>query len=101
MEERSIPVSAEDLASVKLLRIKQRESCDKIMGAVQSKTPGVFLIDGPASARKTFLYCVLLAKARSEDRTALATASLGIAAILMPRGRIAHSLFKIPIKLEN
>ena len=101
MEERSIPVSAEDFASVKLLTPKQRESYDAIMGAVQIKTPVVFFIDGPARAGKTFLYCALLAKARSEDRIVLTTASSGIAAILMPGGRTAHSRFKIPMKLEN
>ena len=42
MEERSILVSVEDLASVELLTSKQRESYDAIMGVVQSKTPGVF-----------------------------------------------------------
>ena len=87
MKERSIPVISEDLVNIELLTPKQHESYDAIMGAVQTKTPGVFFIDGPIGAGKTFLYCALLAKARSDDRIALATASSGIAAILMRGGR--------------
>jgi hypothetical protein len=51
-----------------------------------------------------FLYKNLLATARStvgEDGrygVALATASSGIAATLLPGGRTAHSTFKIPLR---
>ena len=71
------------------------------MGAVKSKTPGVFFIDGLVGARKMFLYHALLVKACPKGRIILATAPSGIAAILMHGGRTAHSRFKIPIKLGN
>ena len=47
------------------------------------------------------LYRALLAKVRSTDRIAVATATSGIVASIMPGGRTAHSMFKIPIKLQD
>ena len=47
------------------------------------------------------LYRALLARIRSMDRIAIATATSEIAASIMPRDRTAHSMFKIPIKLED
>ena len=47
------------------------------------------------------LYRALLTKVRYTDRIAVATATSGIVASIMPGGRTAHSRFKIPIKLQN
>ena len=49
---------------------------------------------------KTFLYLCLLSKICSTSSIALATASSGIAALLMPGGRTAHSRFKIPLDIN-
>ncbi|KAI5441846.1 hypothetical protein KIW84_011052 [Lathyrus oleraceus] len=49
---------------------------------------------------KTFLYRTLMASLRSRGEIVLATASSGIAAILLPGGRTAHSRFKIPIDIQ-
>ncbi len=59
-----------------------------------------FFIDGPGGTGKTFLYNVLLSEIRSKNQVALAVASSGIAALLLPGGRTAHSRFKIPFVLE-
>ena len=58
-------------------------------------------MDGPGGTGKTYLYRALLAKVRSMDLIAVATATSGIASSIMPGGRTAHSRFKIPIKLEE
>ena len=58
-------------------------------------------MDGPGGTGKTYLYRALLAKVQSMDLIAVATATSGIAASIMPGGRTAHSRFKIPIKLEE
>ena len=58
-------------------------------------------MDGPGGTGKTYLYRALLAKVRSMDLIAVATATSGMAASIMPGGRTAHSRFKIPIKLEE
>ena len=60
-----------------------------------------FFVDGPGETSKTYLYKALLAKVRSMNLIAVATATSGIVASIMPGGRTAHSRFKIPIKLDN
>ncbi|KAK4519140.1 uncharacterized protein ATC70_009449 [Mucor velutinosus] len=63
--------------------------------------PTCFFIDGPGGTGKTYLYHALLTKVRAESGIALATASSGIAATLLPGGRTAHSTFKIPLKTDQ
>ena len=43
----------------------------------------------------------LLAQIRGENRIALAMATSGIAATLLPNGRTIHSKLKVPIKLHE
>ena len=66
-----------------------------------STIKGKFFLDGPGGTGKTYLYRALLARIRSMDRIAIATATFGIAASIMPGGRTAHSRFKILIKIED
>ncbi|CAI9296199.1 unnamed protein product [Lactuca saligna] len=56
------------------------------MGKVKANKGGAFFIDDPG---KTFLYRALLAKIRSEGYIALATATSGIAASLLPGAPMA------------
>ncbi|KAH0680026.1 hypothetical protein KY285_021034 [Solanum tuberosum] len=60
-----------------------------------------FFVDGPGGTGKTFLYRALLAIVRSMGNIALATATSGVAASILPGGRTAHSRFKIPIDLDD
>jgi DNA helicase HerA-like ATPase len=53
-------------------------------------------VDGSSGTGKTYLYRVLLAMLRSQDKIAVATATSGVAASLIPRGRTIHSRFNIP-----
>ncbi|XP_043474431.1 uncharacterized protein LOC122506366 [Leptopilina heterotoma] len=61
----------------------------------------MFFLDAPGGTGKTFLINLILSKIRSERKIALAVASSGIAATLLPGGRTAHSMFKIPINIEQ
>ncbi|PIA30416.1 hypothetical protein AQUCO_05600100v1 [Aquilegia coerulea] len=97
LEERSVPVPPEDLLSREKLNPGQRYAFDVILDFVHQNRSLVFFIDGPGGTGKTFLYRTILAAVRSEGRIALATTSSGIAVIMMPGGRTAHSRFKIPI----
>ena len=72
-----------------------------IMNHVEKKVGQVFFVDGPGGTGKTYLYKALLAKVCSMNLIAIATATSGIAASIMPRVCTAHSRFKIPIKLDN
>nr|GME10446.1 ATP-dependent DNA helicase pif1-like [Ipomoea batatas] len=95
--EYNIQVSEYDLLCVEKLNVEQRNAFDTIMTSIISNSSGVYFIDGPGGTGKTFLYKCLLATVRSRKWIALATASSGIAASILPGGRTAHSTFKIPI----
>jgi len=77
------------------------EGFNEIFDHVIRNKGKVFVVDGPGGTGKTYLYRALLAKVRSTNLIAVATATSGIAASIMPGGRTAHSRFKIPIKLED
>jgi hypothetical protein len=90
------------------LNTEQRAVYDAVMGAVDQAVaergapPGadvadkVFFVDGLGGAGKTFAYNCMLAAVRRQG-IALSVASSGIAALLLPGGRTAHSKFKIPV----
>ncbi|XP_071739204.1 uncharacterized protein [Rutidosis leptorrhynchoides] len=74
----------------------------RVIDAVTTKKGGLFFLYGPGGTGKTFLYNTVLAKLRSERLIVLAVASSGIASLLLPGGRTAHSRFVIPLELmEN
>ena len=83
------------------LNADQRTAYDTIMEHLQLNTGGLFFIDAPGGTGKTFVTSLLLAKVRVKKEIALAAASSGIASTLIPGGRTAHSLFKIPINLNT
>ncbi|XP_074318340.1 uncharacterized protein LOC141655147 [Silene latifolia] len=81
---------------VKLLNTEQ-----KVINAASSKLQELFFVYGHGGTRKTFLYGAISAKLRSEGKIVLnvASSATGIAALLLPGGRTAHSRFDIPIEL--
>ena len=83
------------------LNKEQRTAYDEILATIDSKTGGIFFIDGPGGTGKTFLYRALLATVREQGKIALATATSGVAASIMPGGRTAHSRFKIPLRIDD
>ncbi|XP_071718873.1 uncharacterized protein [Rutidosis leptorrhynchoides] len=75
---------------------------NQVLSAVTQQTGGLFFLYGPEGTGKTFVYKTILTKLRSGKLIALAVASSGIASLLLPGGRTAHSRFVIPLKLmEN
>ncbi|XP_028126342.1 uncharacterized protein LOC114323072 [Camellia sinensis] len=100
-EEMNIVVSEADYQSISLLSSEQKVAFDKILNRVFSGNQGCFFIDGPGGTGKTFLYKALLAAIRSKNYIALATATSGVAASILPGGRTAHSRFKIPIDVDT
>ena len=100
-EEMSIEVAKEDLELQATLNNEQQLALDEIMDHVLNQKGKVFFIDGPGGTGKTYLYKALLAKVRSMGLIAIATATSGIAASIMPGGRTAHSRFKIPINVQE
>ncbi|XP_055371975.1 ATP-dependent DNA helicase pif1-like [Condylostylus longicornis] len=58
-------------------------------------------IDGPAGTGKTILLTVITAKLRSMGKIVLPTATTGIAAINHEGGITAHSMFKLPLNIQD
>lgn len=100
-EEQNLGFDEDHLKIIDTLNTEQRAGFDEILNHVMSKKARVFFVDGPGGTGKTYLYKALIAKIRSMDLIAVATATSGIAASIMPGGRTAHSRFKIPIKLSD
>ena len=84
-----------------VLTPEQREVYDQILQKVQNNTGGIVFLDAPGGTGKTFLTKLLLAKVREAGSIALAVASSGIAATLLPGGRTAHSALKLPFNLAT
>ncbi|XP_075515525.1 uncharacterized protein LOC142550171 [Primulina tabacum] len=85
--ERDIYVPAKDLLAVEQLNVEQKNAYNQILYHVCNNLPNAFFIDGPRGTGKTFLYRALLATIRSNGDIAIATATSGVAASLLPGGR--------------
>ncbi|XP_074377000.1 uncharacterized protein LOC141718518 [Apium graveolens] len=72
-----------------------------VMQSVNKGEGGMFFVYGGGGCGKTFLWRTIIAKLMSRCNIILPVASSGIAETLMPRGRTAHSRFKIPIILDE
>uniref|UniRef100_A0A8I6XX36 ATP-dependent DNA helicase n=1 Tax=Hordeum vulgare subsp. vulgare TaxID=112509 RepID=A0A8I6XX36_HORVV len=101
IEESTVEFDVNDTKLGSSLNLEQRVAYDKILAAVDRSDGGVFFVDGPGGTGKTFLYRALLAKVRSKGNIAIATATSGVAASIMPGGRTAHSRFKIPLSCDD
>jgi hypothetical protein len=56
---------------------------------------------GCGGTGKTFLWNAIISRLRSEKLIVLAVASSGVASLLLPGGRTAHSRFEIPIVVDE
>ena len=83
------------------LNTDQRTIFDTITKRVLSGDPGFFFVCGHGGTGKTFLWNAIIASLRSEKKIVLAVASSGVASLLLPKGRTAHSRFKIPFDITD
>ncbi|XP_027102740.2 uncharacterized protein [Coffea arabica] len=83
------------------LNAQQKYAYDTILQTCFASQGHSFFIDGPGGTGKTFLYRSLLATLRSQGYIAIAVATSGIAASILPGGRTAHSRFKIPLDFSK
>jgi hypothetical protein len=67
------------------------------MSSVTMQKGGVFFLHGYGGTGKTFMWRTLAASLRSRCQIVLTVATSGIASLLLPGGRTAHSKFKIPV----
>ncbi|XP_071926211.1 uncharacterized protein [Coffea arabica] len=99
--ERNIPFADNDLLTVYQLNVGQQAAYNAIMSDIYSPDSKSFFVDGPGGTGKTFLYRALLTTLRTQGHIALAVASSGVAASILPGGRTAHSRFKIPLDASS
>ncbi|GJU24820.1 ATP-dependent DNA helicase PIF1-like protein [Tanacetum coccineum] len=84
------------------LNPEQRLIYDEVVDSVHNKKGQFHFVYGPGGTGKTFLYKTIISRLRLELKIVLAVASSGIASLLLPGGRTAHSRFVIPLELlEN
>ncbi|XP_050915713.1 uncharacterized protein LOC127130792 [Lathyrus oleraceus] len=76
---------------------EQKGVFKRIMEAVNNQQGGVFFLYGYGGTGKTYMWRTLASYIRSKKQICLTVASSGISSLLLPGGRTAHSLFKIPI----
>ncbi len=75
----------------------QRNAYETILNVVTNKQGKLFFVYGSGGTGKTFLWTTFLSHLRGQSKIVLAVASSGIAFLLLPGGRIAHSRFKISL----
>ena len=66
-------------------------------GKADLNVPDVIYVEGPAGSGKMNLFQRVYHYVRMTGRIALCVAMSGIAALLLPRGRTAHSRFNLPV----
>jgi Cdc6-like AAA superfamily ATPase len=79
----------------------QRSAYETILNATTNKEGKLFFVYGSGGTGKTFVWTTLLSRLRGQGKIVLAVASSGIASLLLPNCRTAHSRFKIPIDLHD
>ncbi|XP_023239126.1 LOW QUALITY PROTEIN: uncharacterized protein LOC111637795 [Centruroides sculpturatus] len=80
----------------------QRQAFTTIINAVNDEEiPKCFFLDGPGGSGKTYLYRSLLHYFRARNEIVIPTASTRIASNLLSGGRTYHSLFKLPLEVNE
>ncbi|XP_019163477.1 PREDICTED: uncharacterized protein LOC109159822 [Ipomoea nil] len=74
---------------------------NKVMADVETEKGGMYFVYGYGGTGKTFLWKTISAAVRSKGEIVLNVASSGIASLLLPGGRTAHSRFAIPIAINE
>ncbi|KAK9056547.1 hypothetical protein SSX86_023909 [Deinandra increscens subsp. villosa] len=74
---------------------------EMVMEAHEHKKQILLFIYGHGGTGKTFLWTTIISAIRSSGQIVLAVAGSGIASLLLPSGRTAHSRFQIPIHVTD
>ncbi|CAA0825480.1 PIF1 helicase [Striga hermonthica] len=94
-------LSVEHEALLSRMTDEQKTVYSKITDVVDSANGGVFFVYGYGRTKKTYLWRTLSAGLRSNGKIVLCVASSGIASLLLPGGRTAHSRFLIPLNIHE
>ncbi|XP_019158572.1 PREDICTED: uncharacterized protein LOC109155340 [Ipomoea nil] len=80
---------------------EQRIIYDTVLDDISSKRGGLFFVYGYGGTGKTFMWRALSSELRSKGQIVLNVASSGIASLLLPGGRTAHSSCRIMRLTKN
>ena len=94
-------LAAETVSMSLALNSDQRTVYDTVIRNIARRESFVYFVAGHGGTGKTFLWRTILAKLRSLDHIVLVVASSGVASLLLPGGRTAHSRFKIPLDIHE
>jgi ATP-dependent DNA helicase PIF1 len=83
------------------LNSDQLSAYEIICNAVDNGLGNMFFVNGYGGTGKTYLWKTLSYRLRSEGKIVVNVASSGIASILLPGGKTAHSQFGIPLVLTK
>ncbi|XP_019227142.1 PREDICTED: uncharacterized protein LOC109208481 [Nicotiana attenuata] len=86
---------------VKNLTDEQKSVYEKIIRDVNEDKGGFFFLYGFGGTGKTIIWRTLSSAIRSRGDIVLTVASSGIASLLLPGGRTAHSRFVIPLNVTE
>ncbi|GKE66380.1 DNA helicase [Tanacetum coccineum] len=104
MEERNYnreELKLERCNSVQKLNSEQRRIYDMVIRADSTNEQELIFVYSHGGTGKTFLWKTIISNLRFKGKIVLAVASLGIASLLLPSGRTAHSRFKLPLELTE
>ena len=69
------------------------------MEVVNDNEGDMFFLYGYGGTRKTYIWRTLANSLKAKNQIVIMVASSGIASLLLPRGRITHSKFKVPVPI--
>ncbi|OMO88819.1 DNA helicase PIF1, ATP-dependent [Corchorus capsularis] len=80
---------------------EQKRIYDEVLNSVLGNEPKLFFVYGYGGTGKTYLWNTIIAALRCRSMIVIVVASSGIASLLLPGERTAHSRFKIPIEINE
>ncbi|EOX94757.1 Uncharacterized protein TCM_004365 [Theobroma cacao] len=83
------------------LNIEQKQIYQCIKQSVDNDEGQMIFVYGHGGIGKTYLWNTIISSIRSVGKIVLVVASSGIASLLLPRGRTAHSRFKIALDINE
>ncbi|KAF8546493.1 hypothetical protein OG21DRAFT_1375747, partial [Imleria badia] len=83
------------------LNPQQTALYDAVMNSVVNNLGTPFFLHSGGGCGKTYLANLIAASVRARGEIVLCVASTGLASLLLPGGRTAHSRFKIPIPIHE
>uniref|UniRef100_A0A0R0K7B3 ATP-dependent DNA helicase n=1 Tax=Glycine max TaxID=3847 RepID=A0A0R0K7B3_SOYBN len=78
---------------------EQKKIYHKIMEVVNNNEGDMFFLYGYGGTGKTYIWITLASSLRAKNQIVIMVTSSGIASLLLPGGRTAHSKFKIPVPI--